>query len=43
LLRHAAAAKSSRFIVDLILRWPRSGPRRMRPRRRGLHPSRLGA
>jgi len=27
----------------LILRWPRSGPRRMRPRRPGLHPSRLAA
>jgi hypothetical protein len=27
----------------LILRWPRSGPRRMRPRRSGPRPSRLGA
>jgi hypothetical protein len=33
--------RSSRKAVPLILRRPRSGPRRMRPRRPGPHPSRL--
>ena len=32
-----------RLMLTVILRWPRSGPRRMRPERRGRRPSRLAS
>src|ERR1700722_13936522 len=32
-----------RLLLSVILRWPRSGPRRMRPRRPGRRPSRLAS
>jgi hypothetical protein len=41
--RESKSAMRERMNIPVILRWPRCGPRRMRPRRPGRRPSRLAA